>query len=780
MPEDRWLEFDVSPQAQQVRVLTNAALGEFPASDLQPNYERPGWRYALQYQLIRPDGSVMADSVHHFRAFINRFEDPESGDIETKSFFLLSKNIPSNTRTLQIPIVPNSDRPDRIRIKLSEKASQISEVVCRVVAKTERSNYTDPYIWGKLSKGRRKALCRASVYRAELLTPAEKQSLLRWQWTKCPPVIRSQSEITQRILYRKEHVIGRELSSLDTPLGLEINTDRIATIELPDDPGIATILVEVPEQAAHLPGDSEDDSLASDNLTVLYHRPDSFEPEVISLSLQQDFPSELKVQGGMLEVVSTVRGYLQVDWRKYREGASIPIWKQPIQVRAYRIQSGTSVEYSVAHVRERATPLRVDFREVDQPTTAMINWQFIDSNRKVIRQGDFSLQQQISNYDKAMVRGGDYQVTNPLRKYWSVPADVGAVRFYSTSENVFVSAFTRPPDLVREFRLGEEDSINRTWFVINPDDHESLVISNKVAMLDIRKRPPEPRSEFLAGNYRWISYQPDGLWTARRLLTLEDLSNPFSVQTKATKYWTVEPNSQYALSAVNLDRLTLIYDKLTPGDPIAVTLGEVEILSHTCRSHRGVLEVEVPANSQGQMIRCKFPKSGRLFVAQLAGIDKTAWHRMRLAYRLQDGTLTFNYAKATDEEEVLSLRIFRPDAEHRAAEFKVDIAADKQLNRQAYDHWTLLQRRYVLPADDATGESIALDGFCRATKRRTGGVFAAWIQTCHKVCIEFASSALTGKRPTLLRIEHCRVNSKRAMCQSESQNCGLPQNGNKP
>ncbi|MCA9214351.1 MAG: hypothetical protein KDB27_14870, partial [Planctomycetales bacterium] len=265
IPTDRWLEYEVAPNAKQVRVLTNASLKHLPPDDTQSDFARPGWRYSVDYQLLNSKREVVQELTYNFRATVSRFRDPITNDIFSPYFFATTPYVPASTRTLQCPLESLDDAVTRIRLRLSSSDPLIAEVVCRVVNRVERPDYRDPTIWGRLSKRRRESLCRASVYGPELLTPSERRSLLRWEWAIAAPFVDPYDPPTKRVLYHLDEVAGDELGAITPPQGISIDAKLRGSVRLPQAHG--TLHMELEHQVGTDTATTE--AIAA---TVTYHR----------------------------------------------------------------------------------------------------------------------------------------------------------------------------------------------------------------------------------------------------------------------------------------------------------------------------------------------------------------------------------------------------------------------------------------------------------------------------------------------------------------------------
>lgn len=715
IPADRWIEFEVDPSARHIRVLTNASLTYLPEDDKQPDFGRPGWRYRLDYQLVDSDGNVIQDSDYNFRATISRFRDPITREVMSPYFYSTTDYVPTSTRTLQCPLEPLGKTISRIRLKLGYHDPKISEVVCRVVNRIERPDYNDRMIWGRLSKRRREILCRASVYGPELLTPAERRSLLRWQWALAFPVIGPDDDIRRRILYRIEEIPGEELGAIDPPPGIDVNSAFDATIELPEGNGVTTIEVERVTNGFS--------AAAPIHVSLTHYRPSGFGQQSSEITLRQDMATKsMPVSGGYLKFESSehvvVRAYWQ-DEAKLYEPFALGAAKT---LRMYRLNAD-AVTFSIAHLEGYPSPFRAEFRLLgdDQQKSVPVTWSYVDQHGEIIRSDTLTVRPDTSRCDRTVIRSVDYNVSHPVRFYWSVPAGVSGIRFESASD-VLLTGFTRPADVVRVFYPKpsavdlaqglEQNELDRTWFVIQPDFHEQLRTSHRSVVVKTYPTPPED-SLIHTAEYDWTSYRPEGLWRARRIVSPRDPRFPIRERAKRLVYRAFEVNRVYDVRIEGRNGDTwvapsVVFDNNKVNAKISVKLNGEIIKEHVCRSQRGEFDLDSIRTTSHAKLEIVSDDVKPVYLNYHLAPECTPFQK-RVSYRLVDGELRFSYKKETPGEEILSLRLFRSDASVRKATIEVQLPDLRMHADVPKTSWTLSAKRYEFGLSDERS-SIVLDG----------------------------------------------------------------------
>ncbi len=235
--ESKWLEFDIPTQAVGLRLLTNAAVSNTTLPLISLERPRRGWKYALDFELLDDRLQVARQRRYHLRTRISDLQDAGREFGEGKTWFQESSLVPAQTRTIQIPLPDVNARSRRLRVRLGERDEQVKTVVARLYFKYQRPNFDQPYAWSRMSVQARQRLCRASVYPPELLSPWERQNLLRWDWTALPPLGQCDMDYQQCLIYQREDPQLGDFEYLPPPDGIICRPQIPVTIPTPVDEG---------------------------------------------------------------------------------------------------------------------------------------------------------------------------------------------------------------------------------------------------------------------------------------------------------------------------------------------------------------------------------------------------------------------------------------------------------------------------------------------------------------------------------------------------------------
>ena len=295
-----WIEFQVVPGANNIRVLTNAALNTIDAPDYDLSNPRLGWRYAIEYEILDANRTVIRKSEYHFRSQVRQLLDVDADEAIYPLFFGKSSLVSTQTRSMQIA----NDQLDRpaalVRLRLLSADSQIQEVVARMFGRVQRKDFAERKTWNRMTDRRQESVAKYCVYSHELLTEKERSSLLHWSWMRCPTM----GEYPQRYLFFIGDEEDQEVRDEQIPLGLYTDSRTLATIPIPE--GKANLRLEFW---------SLDSVVDSDNVRLAWH---GLTPED-RLELQHTIQSEssyvdVPVDGGLLQLESTTRLVVRAFW----------------------------------------------------------------------------------------------------------------------------------------------------------------------------------------------------------------------------------------------------------------------------------------------------------------------------------------------------------------------------------------------------------------------------------------------------------------------------------
>lgn len=740
LAEDRWLDFKLPDSGDLLRVLTNANFRPGPHLEEVPQTPRPGWSYALEYQLLDADGSTLDGGRYHFRTRLTEYRDPRTGEQITPVFYADDTLVTAGARAMLYPLRRLPAEADRLQLKLHRRDAAIVEVAVRVYCRQQRRGYLRAYRWRRTSRKSKEKICRGSVYPPELLSGFEKRNSLRWQWNALAPRGMEGREYRRRILYTLEEIVGEEVDDAQAPAGMPVDRNVHAMVALPERLGGVTLHC-VPFNPPLAKSETAD-------LEVRFYGDQIHQRSVRRFSVTPKKSTfELPAEGGLLEIRSPRTMALRV-FRGSQGRAGVAdlqeITPQPSYLRTYLADARQTIEYDVVHLAGRSTPFRIALRRpvtagVHRPgaahgvggNSAPVQWELLDARGNVIRRGTIGVDRPVSMYDRVEQRRQELRVTDAADYYFSLPAQVRRVRFRPQRRPVLMAAYTRPPDLEKVTRVPEDyralepdQPAQRTWFPLRPAAAAELIEQQRAVTLVIQPRPPRDRPELISGDYGWEDFHPQGPWKARHLLTPRPSWMPVRREAARTTYCRLEPGRQYRLAFFYVPGQTQVTPQLIYRTEAPLPQ---ELQVHVNGRTHDRFRIHAP---QGQLTLCPLPVRGdscptRLRIVAgpstqvfLSGVTPPVppTYLKRLANSFQDGRLEFEYHKRAarqedeeeDHEEVLSLRLFRRFSSPGRTRLDVEILTADTPEVGPYRSWTLTRRQYdVLPAG---GEPVMVLG----------------------------------------------------------------------
>lgn len=705
---DVWTEFDVLPRATALRISTNAALSTstepVPTIDGDP---RRGFRYCIQYEILDRKGNVLTSQDYHFRAKLDQIVDEATGECKTASFFEDSTHLPTTTRTLPLTLERYEGQADRLRLRLVRQDAGVADIVARVFCRVQRTEFEDPDLWQRLSEKTHNRMTRSTVYPAELMTTAERREMLRWLWTPSAPIGMEGEDYETRRLYVRVGVKGRLHDEFEIPDGVVIHSQRKVTAPLPSLPGTVTVdfasLGELRSGVCNIEwfGHQTQEHKSFEHAIDTAASSASMECEGGLLQLSGNVPVSASIRwrpnpGAAINEVDLTT----LEWKSQRiladANGEFDITPSSMSARMFKLRDQHPLEFSISHLDSDATPFQLQLRTFDDDLSAVtaehrwptdectsieraeVLWEFVNEVGDVVQRGELEVDPIVSPYDNLQFGAIDVQVTEPTRYYFKIPSDVAKVRVIANRGRVVASAFTRPVGAIRSFVIPDDslpskvgESTRRSWFVIRPDEYESLVNANVSVFCRTQLRPPEEKPHLASGDYDWEEFAPEHA-TSRYVLAKRTSAMALRDQAVPLSFCEVETSRSFGASwwhTPDQSQLnpTLIYQVVGDERPtIKLTIDGQEVFEKRLMAHNG--EVALPlVNPSGREQTFRFDTTSpvRLFVNYLdcrVGGDQgesDVSYIKRLVHRI-DPSMEFTYEKRSRAPELLVLRAFQP------------------------------------------------------------------------------------------------------------------------
>jgi len=517
---DRWLNFDLTESPTRVRVLTNANLrSEVNALSDEEVLARE-WTYRIRYELLGPGNAVLHSGTYHFRAKLDRYRDPESGDHFLARFY---DGIPSVlAATCETTLDPRSSsvKPRWLRIQLESADPEIDEVITRFYCLNERTDSQLDKTWHELSDARRELLAAGSVYPHDLLGTAERRNLLRSIWSPQAPTGYEGISYTQRPLLVLRDIEPFQVQQIPSPNGFLVYDQFHAMLPVPDTPGRVRLTFQGFSQS-ELP-------IAPQSVKLSWHGKRIHERRVTTIrfpplaetwdpSADGDYAADsatlqtkdvltatsirpncwicdMESSPGLYELQSLTPLIVNADWQPSVSGTDSnrqDITPPAMHQRTYATMTDLPVNFAVPHLEDSQTIVRVtlcaaagqarpmvttwtdsdgrrkaDLNSVfaDSSATipfsvkASVEWRYLDEHDTLLCTGILTRDLSWSDYDRLSDEVLTTRVSEPSDFYLDIPHNVAKLQLVTTQSPLLLAAATRPLDVPKVTAVPEDYS----------------------------------------------------------------------------------------------------------------------------------------------------------------------------------------------------------------------------------------------------------------------------------------------------------------------------------
>jgi hypothetical protein len=258
----RWLEFDIPHGTPLIRLISNASLQSRVASFQSPVPSLKSWPYAIEYQLLGPQGRVLKTGVYHFKGEQLVFLDQKTGQPIEVNFYLDRSLRPLGGRRFMLnlaeppreinefalrgsvtgaadpasapPASPDISQADArwLRVRLHSSHPDLLEVAVRVHFQGRVPERKVGYLWNRLSDDQKRDLARGNVYSFEGLNEEEKRGLLRYRWAAAAPEGIPGPDFQRRTLFIRDDSENLRRHQEWEPMGIPLDAGHRAVLPL--------------------------------------------------------------------------------------------------------------------------------------------------------------------------------------------------------------------------------------------------------------------------------------------------------------------------------------------------------------------------------------------------------------------------------------------------------------------------------------------------------------------------------------------------------------------
>lgn len=757
LSDERWLTLNLPKNVVRLRLLTNAAFDPSARDTIQPGVRPVDFPLDIEYQVLDAEGGELLNGHSVFESRIYGTFDERQNRAVVGGFYKQSELLPSDSHELTLALDGFEGRAATVKVRMGTHAEKIREAVLRSYALVGRDEGFDEYLWDRTSPTWRERMTRTNLYPPELVSEAERQNLLRHRWMAVPPSGIDGTDYEERILCLLRHFRPPpEIEPVTIWHGYPVAPHWKGGISLPDPAGRVRL-----EFTWH-----EDTAKPADGTTfpaiVRWYEPRSDHVEIANAYPKDDASTvELNVAGGLLEIESPRLAEVRAWWKpvdqtlddvlkaeggleaidpeRISPDGEIDITPDAVVRKAFRVEPEGPVEFSVSHLSDEATPLRVVLQELmaaggeTVPGVPKLTWEFLGEDGKVLYDGVIEHAAALSDYDRADERAPVQNVGEPATRYFSVPPEVAVARFRSDAHSILVSASTRPPDLPFVRVVGDdldplvEQETERAWFPLMPDGFIELAEQGRAQVVYIRRRPPERSDDDVDDRSRWDSFTPTTPWTARRVLVPWLPEPDTRPELLSIVYQQLQPRVEYSVHFAAAAGVRQVVPRLVWSDVphVPQTLSvfidgklheDVRILSPNGQAYLSPVPIEDGVSRRIEV------RTDDVFPVYMSGLEPGVGPALlqRMALRWSSSELEFDYEKLSSGNELLQMQLFQTSAAGKGSEISCELIGAEQRQVGPFERWTLCRRIFQLQAAreaqalvlDAGGERVEDGRLC--------------------------------------------------------------------
>ncbi len=693
----RWTTFPINPALQPLRLVSNATLPAEAAASADPDVT---WSYAIEIQFLDANGNILRNHTRYYRSRVTRYRDTRFAKPITASFYIDPRLQPTDGRVSMVNL-RRLTAARRMRVRIAQADPGIRDVVLRVYAPEFVPEHKLAAAWNRLSLEQRRQLARGNVYDVDLLTEAERRALVRRRWAGVGPIGVAGQHYRIRKLYTFREIMGKELAPPVPPFGLFVSSERHGVIPIPD-----------PGGRVRLAFDAVDDASVPAGKLMLHWRDPGGRVERRILRPWTDARQRmvLQLQPGTLEVVSNragaVRAYLQQS-----DGGWYEITPHYPYLAIY-LTGEEPVHFAVHHVSDHPTVMRFDLRRIWLQGTpsacSSVSYRLLARDGRTVRRGRMAAPVKPSRFDIMTGRWTDSRVSDPVRHYLWLPAEVDEVVFESACP-IAINGYDRPDGYLWTTHVPEDydaakllDLQHRMpgWFSVRPLNLKTLLLHNRIPLIQVQihPRPDEEIQALMQGQYHWQEYQPEGHPAARWLLVPRESPLPprtrslpgfylhlprdreIQVRMEAERE-VLRPNLIFTRTTARPGKLTLWLDgQRYASMEVAGRIGELPLPP----LRRGVHQLRLESDAQTSC-----------FINHVNAMDDV--YVKRLVYPLRRAPVDFVVDKQPwERNKVISARLFMPAGRMREVRVHVRVRGVQRPYLRDLRGWTFSDRLFVV------------------------------------------------------------------------------------
>ena len=709
----QWLQLSIPEGTQKLRIISNAHIKN-AKTDLLPLE----WQYAIHYQTVRKDGSIIDDRTYYHNTHLTTYKD-DKGKVFYGNYYADNPLTPLDGRMILLGMQSLKDTA-YLRLSLEASAADITDTAVRIYAPAKVADHKINKLWFRMSQTQKDELVSSSVYPSTLLSETEKTNLLRNQWTPIGPTGIEGRDYNAQTLYILKDIELDKLEEQIIPSGLQADQDHPVVIAIPEKGGKLSLQLKALDNTHETTGIP---------LTLHWSGRAAIEQwQQNAVWIKGANNLNYAVKGGWLEL-SPSKPVIVTAILEDETGAKTDISPKPLTTKTYF--SADQIDFSLFHFKQQYADIRIDIRQIlpkgESPQAAEVDYQWLNQQSEQVTSGKLPAPDQTSRYDQLADSPEASPVSDPKSYYLHIPANVTRIRLKSSNRNVLVNVYNQPFGFTKTQRVPEDIFVNSdhmdlqlSWFPLKAINDKELGQHQSIQWINGQHRPPplDPNSAILAAEYLWQDFVPQGQAEARYILT-PYAANEFREDSLPSLYCQLPIGHNFSAHISSPGGLRSVSPELiflrnnTAEFNFNVFTDQQKNLALNTMGRQGNIHLPeiavgphqflINTNSGGRWyINYNDQCSGERFIKRriFALPSVTASTKQAAA---PEAKLTFTFEHRHLQDELLSARFYSPRNTLDRSKIKVQIEQISQtaMMPPVMDNWTFINRLYdIRPMQD--------------------------------------------------------------------------------
>ena len=648
---EQGLEFEIPPQATQVRLLLNANIAwSIPEHPDKMDLQRE-WPFQVQYRLTSENGHEVV-GYHEFLASLPLYKKADHLPFANRK--LLGSNlIPTSTRVFALPVESDKHIWNRVQIRIVKKDNEIADIGVRLYARVHRPEAELPYRWNRMGTQEKDRLASGSVHDFQALTLVERTNLLRTIQRPLAPIGQKDHDYESRTMYTFRIMEDLQIRPEIHRQIRECHAERDVTINILSSQRVKLVFKSLVNKDPHvrLQFIGEESSWRLDCDQREFEK--TFEEAGTLIVCSQE-----PVQVDLLQKTDKMNDFVEVPY-------------EPLYQRVYLASKDSHPEYEITHIDQSPTVCKLSLRALlkdNQHESETVLYTFLDKDDNIVHQQSIAFPTTPSRFDRGTSPFDQFEVSEPVERYMRIPRQVSRVQFDSDAA-VLVHLSNRPNDIPKRTLIPEDYSStnwrqtgNRTWFPFRPLRYQKIVEEELAPLLEVQNRPQVEETQQNHSDLEWEDFVPREFWTGTYLLTptaelslLSDRESPaYFTEISANHSTAVNWHGDPGRKSVSPTLICLA------NRPTKVLFVIDDKILDTFQIDQGINELScssIPVTNQPQTLRIETDDDVRSWVNHNSWATDNKWLK-RFALNVIDSQLTFRVQKRTADQENLSIRLF--------------------------------------------------------------------------------------------------------------------------